>query len=236
MNRNLVFVALTILAFAFSTDACADGTIIDRLYDPYVQPLEKELEFRLLAQHDDDAPDVQRHLLGFGRSLSDRLAVEVYAIGSTGRGEGFAIDASEIELKWQLTEQGEYAVDWGLLFELEREFGENIWEASTSLLAGRDFGRWTATANLDLIYEWGGGIDNEFETTLHLQARYRYRESFEPGLEFHAGQDTLAIGPVISGLVRISAGKKFRWSAGLFCGLDTVSPESTFRLNLEYEF
>lgn len=216
--------------------AFADGTVIDRLYDPYVQPLEREIEFRMLAEHDDEIPDVQQHLLGLGQSLTDRVAVEIYAIGTTGRGDGYEIDASEIELKWQLTEQGEFSWDWGMLFELEREFEVNAWEASTSVLAAKDHGQWSTIVNLDLIYEWGNGIADEVDTTLHLQTRYRWREVFEPGVELHAGEDTRAIGPVFSGLYRVSAGKKFRWSLGLFAGLDDVSPESTVRLNLEYEF
>jgi hypothetical protein len=225
------------LALAFAARiVLADGVVVDRMYEPYVQPLETELEFRSVTQHNTETPDVQKQLLGLGRSLTDRIAVEVYAIGTHGKDEDLSIDSTEIEVKWQLTEQGEYAVDWGLLFELEREFEDNAWEASTSILTTRDLGRWTGTANLDFIYEWGSGIDNEFETTLHLQMRYRYREAFEPGFEFHAGQDTIAAGPVLTGLYRIATGHKLRWSLGAFTGLDNVSPDNIVRANLEYEF
>jgi len=214
----------------------ADGIVVDRVYDPYVQPLETELELRSLMQSDDATDDAQKHALGFGRSLSDIWAIEIYAIGTKTGSQSLSVNAFEIEAKRQLTEQGEYAFDWGVLFEVERESDDNIWEASAILLSSRDFGRWTGTANLGVVYEWGSGIDNEIETVLRVQARYRLKESLEPAIELHAGQDSKAIGPALTGLLRLSPGKKLRWDAGIFFGLDNDSADQTIKLNLEYEF
>ncbi|MFK7954473.1 MAG: hypothetical protein AB8B96_00115 [Lysobacterales bacterium] len=235
-TRHLIGLMGGATAMAVVSIAWADGAVIDRIYNPYVQPLEREIEMRSLFQNDDRQEDFDEVLLGVGRSLSERVSVEVYAIGSRTSGQDFSPDAAEVELKWQLTEQGEFAFDLGMLFELEREFEDNVWEASTSVLINRDLGRWTASANLDFIYEWGGGIDNELDTSLHLQTRYRLKEAFEPAIEFHAGEDTLAAGPVMTGLFRFSSGRKFRWSAGYFTGLDSISPDSTVRITIEYEF
>lgn len=214
----------------------ADGIVVDRVYDPYVQPLETELELRSLMQSDDATDDAQKHALGFGRSLSDIWAVEIYAIGTRTGSQSLSVNAFEVEAKRQLTEQGEYAFDWGVLFEVERESDDNIWEASAILLSSRDFGRWTGTVNLGVVYEWGSGIDNEIETLLRVQARYRLKESLEPAVELHAGQDSKAIGPALTGLLRLSPGKKLRWDAGIFFGLDNDSADQTIKLNLEYEF
>jgi hypothetical protein len=228
--------ATAVTLFLFPGLALADGIVINKIYDPYVQPLENELEWRMVDQNDDQLPDVQKHYLGFGRSLSDRWAFELYAIAEKGSGESLSFETYEFELKRQLTEQGEYAFDWGVLFELEREVEENAWEFSTSLLSSRDFGRFTATANLGFIYEWGGGIENEFETALHVQTRYRFKEAFEPAIELHMGQDTIAIGPAVTGLIRPSQGKKLRWELGVFAGVDDDSPDQTIKANIEFEF
>ena len=216
--------------------AIADGLIVDKIYDPYVQPLEKELELRNLFQYDDDLPDVQRHSLGFGSALGERWFAEVYAIALKTSGESLHIDTYELELKRQLTEQGEFFFDWGLLFELEREADVDVWEFSTSVLIAREIGDWTATANVDFIYEWGSPINDEFETALHTQLRYRWRESLEPGLEIHVGQDTTAIGPAFSGLRRLNVGSKLRWEVGYFTGLDDATADHILRLSIEYEF
>jgi len=214
----------------------ADGIVVDRVYDPYVQPLETELELRSILQSDDDFGDVQKHFFGIGRGWTDRWATEFYAIGIKNEGESISVEAYELEVKWQLTEQGEFAFDWGMVFELEREVQASVWELSGSLIASRDFGQWTGIANVGLIYEWGSGIQNEIETALHVQTRYRLKETFEPAIELHMGQDTVALGPAIIGLGRLSPGKKIRWEAGIFFGLDNQSPDQTIKLNFEFEF
>ncbi len=220
----------------FAPAAIADGIVVDRIYDPYVQPLETEVEWRSVLQSDDETQDLQIHSLGVGRSLSDRWAAEIYAVGSKTRTDDLDLDLYEFELKWQLTEQGEYALDWGAVFELERDTDDDTWEASASLLSARDFGRWTAIANVGLVYEWGSGVDNEFETELHVQARYRWQEAVEPAIELHMGQGTAALGPALTGLIRTSPGRKFRWEAGIFWALNNESPDQIVKLNLEYEF
>jgi hypothetical protein len=50
------------------------------------------------------------------------------------------------------------------------------------------------------------------------------------------GQDTTALGPSLTGLRRLSPGKKLRWEAGVFFGLDKKSPDQTIKLGVEYEF
>ncbi len=216
--------------------ARGDGIVVDRIYDPYVQPLETEIEWRSILQFDDDTHDVQKYMLGLGRSLSDRWAAELYVAGVKTHDDSFGIDAFELEFKWQLTEQGEYAFDWGVVFEFERETDRHISEASVALLTARDFGRWTGVVNAGLSYEWGSGVGNEIETELHVQTRYRLRESFEPAFELHLGQDTAVLGPALTGIHRFGPGRKLRWEAGAFFAVADNSPDHVLKLNLEYEF
>jgi hypothetical protein len=240
LARNSRRAAVTISALVpflvVSHVAVADGLVIDRVYDPYVQPLETEIELRSIIASDDQLPDVQRHSLGLARSLTDRVAIELYLIGTHTRADNLDLDAYELELKWQITEQGEFAFDWGMMFELEREVDSRAWEASAKVLSSRDFGRWTATANFALAYEWGAGVSDEIETEFHLQARHRFKEVLEPAVEFHMGQDVVLLGPLLAGVYRLSPGRKLRWDGGIFWGLDEKSPDRVIKLNIEYEF
>ena len=216
--------------------AAADGIVVSKIYDPYVELTETEIEWRFVEENFDPGPNIQKQSVGIGRALSDRWAVEFYAIAQRASGESLSVDAYELEAKWQLTEQGEYAFDWGLLFELERETEANVWEFSTTILASRDFGRTTVTANFGLIFESGTRIKNEIESTLRMQMRYRLRETFEPSVELHVGQDTTAIGPSIGGLMRVSKGRKLRWELGIFAGVTERSPDQVVKANIEFEF
>jgi len=238
MKRRYLLNAGTVPALAalLPLVATADGVIVGKVYDPYVQPLESEIELRFVAQDDDKSRDLEKYSLGVGRSVSGRWIVEMYAIALRSPGETLSIDTYEAEAKWQLTEQGEYAVDWGVLFELERGIEENSWEFTTQLLASRDFRQLTTIANLGVLIESGARIQNEVETTLRVQTRYRWKESLEPAVELQLGQDTKVIGPVIMGLIRASHRRKLRWELGILAGLDNRSPSHAIRANIEFEF
>ncbi len=212
--------------------------IIDKIYHPYVQPLEKELELRVSAQDDqpgnEDRSQVYR--LAYGQSLYEYWFAEIYLIGEKSSGDSFDIEAYELEMLWQLTEQGEFSIDWGMLFEIEKEAHEDVWEASIGLLAEKEWGRWSGTANFFIIEEWGSDIDDELETSLNLQARYRYSRSFEPAIEFYSGEDTLALGPAFLGQIPLGGKRQIKWETGLIFGLNHKSPNQTIRLLMEFEF
>lgn len=218
--------------------ARADGSTIDKIYHPYVQPEERELEFRSIIENNRDSPpgDGRVYRLGYGQSFSDRWFGEAYLIGVKNDDQALRLKAYELEALWQLTEQGEFFADWGMLFELEKKRSEDIMEFSTALLVEKEWGRWIGTANIYGIYEFGDDIDNEFETALAMQARYRRSRAFEPAVELYMGQGTRGMGPVMMGNWPLGGGRQLRWEGGVIFGLDGDTPDQTFRVLLEYEF
>jgi hypothetical protein len=192
--------------------------------------MEKEVEWRLVAA---DGDHLQR--LGIGRALTDRIFVEGYLLAAE-EGDTFRLQGYELETRLQLTEQGEYAIDWGLLLELEKAHEEDEYELATALLMEKQWGRWVGAANLWLEYEWGDAVKDEFETATALQARYRLSPEFEPAVEFYGGENTRALGPVAMGDIRFAAGKKLHWETGVLLGLSKKTPDATLRVLAEYEF
>jgi len=224
MNKRSIFWLLCV-----STVNHADGLAIDKVYHPYVQPLEKEIEWRLTAS---DGADT--HRFGFGQSVSDRLFLEGYVIAKQD-GSDFKIEAYEVEALIQLTEQGEYAYDWGLLFEIERETHDNIWEVASTLLIEREINNWVWTGNASVIYE-SGNNETEFETALAMQLKYRLSRQLEPMFEMYKAEDTFAIGPGLMGDVKFTGRQKLHWETGLLIGADSETPDSSLRVSAEYEF
>ena len=239
-GRGIAAPGLLVCALVLdSAPAFSDGSVIDKVYHPYVEQLEWELEWRMT--HEDENPptgveDVQTHRLGLGHGFGEYLFAEAYLIGRRSEDDSLDLYAYELEVLWQLSEQGEYFLDYGLLFELEREDEEDVWEYGTTLLLEKEFGRFSGTANLGLIYEWGSDIRDEWETSLALQGRYRMSPRFEPALEFYMGEDTLGIGPVLMGMERLGALRALRWEAGVIFGADDDTADYTVRAVLEYEF
>ena len=239
--KHTVAVARILLSLV-PISVLADGNSVDKVYHPYVYPEEREIEFRTIIQNDAnselDNQSVSR--LGLGKSVSDTLFIEGYLIGNKNRTDDFDLDAMEIEGKLQLTEQGEYTADWGLLLEFEKGFSNNLNELSVSILSEKEFGRLIGTVNLAMDFEWGGDLNknngNDLENRLLSQLRYRYTAAFEPAVEFYSGQDSTAIGPVVMGQIRLGSGRKLHWEGGLLLGMDNRSPDQTWRFLVEYEF
>ncbi len=219
-----------LLPLLFPALVMADDLAVDKVYHPYVQPLEQEVEWRMVAA---DGDHLQR--LGLGQSLNDRVFVEGYLLAAE-EGDTFRLEGYELETRFQLTEQGEFAVDWGMIVELEKAHQEDGWELATAVLMEKQWGRWIGAANLWLEYEWGDEVKDEFETAMALQTRYRLSPAFEPAIEFYGGENTRALGPVAMGDVRFGAGKKLHWESGVLFGLSKKTPDAILRILAEYEF
>jgi len=205
---------------------------------PYVQPLEKEFETRFMVEKD-NAQTLETYYLNktaFGFSINERLFSEFYIITEDDKSMQPKTRAYEIELRYQLTEQGEYSLDFGAMFELEKYARKNIWEAKTGLLTTGQYRNIETTTNIFLINEWGNDIQSEFETAFSLQSKYRLSPAFEPGFEAYFSQDTTALGPIIMGSFKIKPSQKLYWHLGIIKGYDKEIPDKTIKFHLEYEF
>ena len=129
MNSIHVRLLLLTLLLAGSTRIVADAEI-GRVYHPYVEPMEKEIELRsnIIDAPDSEEHSDQKHWPGAGYSISERWFVEANVIAAKDNGESLELEGFELEARRQLTEQGEYWADRGMLFEVERETSENTWE------------------------------------------------------------------------------------------------------------
>ena len=240
--RNLTawFVVVGALCGLLASDISrADGLYVDQVYDPYVQPLEKEFEYLGVYSVDNDSEfdGAQWHMLSAGMSLSDRVYTELGVVGKAGQdGAGFEWTSAEAELKLQLTEQGEYNSDWGLMFEYEAERDINVREFSSTVIMLREWQRWVGTVNASMVFEWGHDVKNEWETQLASQLRYRWNSTLEPALELYLAENSRSLGPVLTGRVRFGGGRALRWETGVLLALDGQTPNTNWKLLLEYEF
>jgi len=177
--RNLLLVTTLKLAVTASP-VMADGGGIDKIYHPYVQPLEREFELRSSIEEGSNSlsDDRQTWRLGYGQSFNEHWFGEAYLIAEKNSTDHLSATGYELETLWQLTEQGEYPVDAGLLFEFEKNDDPDVTELASTLLLEKEWGRWAGTANLRAIYEYGSAVKNEPESAAALQLRYRYAMEF----------------------------------------------------------
>ncbi len=234
-----VFISVFLMSASFS-HAYAKSTAIDKIYHPYVLPDETEVEWRLLSQHNDDV-NVLRQRLGYGFSLSEHVTMEGYLVGERNTADEFNLAAYELEIRWMLTEQGQYWADWGTLFTLEKKDAVNDWSAKAGIIFEKEIARTSLTMNFFVTQEWGNNPQNvtrknETETDFRLQYRYRWLPQLQPAIEFYSGNDYLGVGPAFMGLQRFAREKQLKWEMGFIFGLNKNSAEQALRVNIEYEF
>jgi len=221
-----------------SAKALADGRVVDKVYHPYVQALEREFEYRYFYQRQTDHPknNTMGQKLGYGFSVADRVAFELYLNTERVLPEDYSLTGYEAEVRWMLTEQGQYDADWGLLFEFERQNRNENYEFTTGLLMEKEYGPTSLTMNLLAVYEWGKTIGNEWETEFRAQYRYRYMPAVQPSIELYIGEDYRGAGPGFMGVHKFNNIEQLKWEAALIVAIDNHTIDRTIRFALEYEF
>ena len=189
-----------------------------------------------MLSHQNDAGNSLGQRIAYGQSITENIMVEVYLVGERDSNDDFGLSAYEIETRWMITEQGEYWADWGMLFEVEKQHKRDIWEFTTGLLFEKEYGRNSLALNAFLIYETGSDIQNEFETELRLQYRYRWMPQVQPAIEIYVGEDYTGIGPAFMGIQRFNGQKQLKWEMGFITGLNGDNKDHILRLAIEYEF
>lgn len=233
MKRLLLLVVLT--GAFFVSPVRADNFTVDKVYHPYVLPFEREFEWRLTSRQNDNG-NVLLQRFAFGHALSERIILEAYIVGARDESDNFGVDGYELEMRWMLTDQGRYWADWGALFELEKLHDTNDWEAKAGILTEKEFGRFSLTTNVTLVYEWGETVEDEIEGQFKSKFRYRWIPAFQPAVELYIAENYTGIGPAFMGIKRFDRQRQLKWELGFIAGLNGDSKDHTLRMSLEYEF
>jgi high-affinity iron transporter len=239
------------LVFAMATGA-RDAQAGFKVYYPYVEAGELEIEYRPSVTFDGDAAkdDAQKHLLGVGHSLTDWWFVELYGEWEreAGPGEDTDFAAFELENLFQLTNRGENWADFGVLVEYARtDSGSSPDELAVSLLASKESGKFQATYNLELAREIGNGAGNDIALAHRFQLKYRLDPAFEPAVEVFGefgpidsmpGFDRQEhyVGPVATGMLPLGdGGMKLKYNAGYLFGVSDAAADGVFKAIIELE-
>lgn len=232
--RRFLLTAIALCA-VFSSNGYADNFTVDKVYHPYVLPFEREFEWRLTSRQNDDG-NVLMQRFSFGHALSEFMILETYLVGARDENQDFGLESYEVELRWMMTEQGRYWADWATLFELEKQHNTDDWAVKAGILTEKEFGQFSLTTNITVVYEWGETVANEWESEFKAKFRYRWLPEIQPGVEVYVAEDFIGVGPAFMGIKRYDRQKLLKWELGFIAGLNGDSKDHTLRMSLEYEF
>jgi hypothetical protein len=174
---------------------------------------------------------------------------EVYAQFAHSTGQATRFDAVEWENRFQLTEPGQYALDWGFVAELEKPSDRSEgWNAKLGPLVQGSFGeRWQWNFNPLLAVNWSGADAASAHFVYQAQLKYRYRPMLEFGVQgfgdtgpwYHwtsFNSQFQNVGPAVFGHLALGGRQSIYYNAGWLFGTTSVTPGNTLRAQIEFEF
>lgn len=229
--------ALGLLAAA--SRARADDLVV---YSPYVTQGQSEFELRGIQQRDanpslDGARSAE---VSVAHAFTSWWRPEIY-LGEYERapGQGQRLVGNEFENVFQLTPQGEYWADLGMVlsYGYSREPGVASTLEFGPLLEKRS-GRIDQRLNLIWEKQVGGGADNKYALRAAYSFAYRVRRAFAPGFELYLRpvDNAYQVGPVLRGELVGTRGTELEYRFGVVFGVNAAAPSQTFLASLEYEF
>jgi hypothetical protein len=193
-----------------------------------------------------------RHSAGsvaLGLSPTAYWLTELYAAYARSGGTGTQFDAIEWENRFQLTDPGEYAIDWGSVVEVEKPHAAGSgWNLTLGpLMQGELADRFQWNFNPLVSRNLAGPAGATTNLAYQAQLKYRHRKSFEFGVQgfgdlgpwYHWSaleQQTHRFGPAIFGKVPLGGRRVFAYNAGWLFGLVPGAPSDTLRAQVELEF
>jgi hypothetical protein len=209
------------------------------IYSPTVEEGEKEIDVKFGQSRDAGQRLEREYSVGLGYGVNSFWFTEVYAKYKKEGDEANKFDAFEWENKFQLTETGKYAVDLGVLLEIERprEHAEG-WEVKVGPLLQREFGKVVLNANVlfEKHFKADAGVENEWETLYQWQARYRLSQPFEIGVQGFGEEKEANAGPAIFGKLPLGGHQAVKYNVGWLKGLNDNTANHTLRAQVELEF
>lgn len=245
-HRNPQATIAAIVTLALCASMPSEGVAGSKVYSPYVEKGELELEWKGAYNVDDDnaIDGAMKNKFAIGYAFTDYWYTEV--IGELEKDGASGADQEWTALEWenrfQLTQAGEYFVDMGAYaaYEVSLE-SHHADKAEMGLLLAKDTGLFTHYANIFLEKEVGGNTQNDTEAAFAWSTRYRYKEWLEPGFEVHSEFGELnkhhsydeqehLVGPVIYGKVG-----HFKYDVGYLFGASDAASDGQLKWVLEYE-
>ncbi|PZP84620.1 MAG: hypothetical protein DI582_08260 [Azospirillum brasilense] len=249
MARFMKKLALCMLAGMCASPAFA----VDKIYMPYVDAGEWELEYFANRSVDDDGAlnNAQAHEISLEHGVNDWWQTEVYGIWQKDPGNNLSFDAVEWENIFELTKPGEYWADMGATIAYEWTPDSDQADAlEARLLFAKPIGNTINVLNLAIEKEVGAGTQDDLEAALLWSTRYNYSPYFQPGFEiqseFGEVNDPSSfedqehyVGPVFYGTIPFEdegdeiEGLEYR--VGYLFGASSEASDGQVVLQLEYE-
>ena len=221
-----------------------------KVYYPTVEYGETEFELRGHVDFDsrDDLDNGQVFKIGAGRGFAPRWFSELYVeVEREPGGSSYEVESYEWENLFQITEQGRYRADLGLLVEYSKaRESDDPDKLEITPIVQKQFGRKLLTLNATFERETGSHAGGDWELAYAWQLLWSHREAVNFGIEGYGELGEVGdwkpsreqghqLGAVIGGKFGAQGHHGWKYHVALLGGLTTYTPDATLAAALEYE-
>ena len=231
------FAAMGLLAAGVTPDNAWAGPAA-KVYRPVVEFGETEIELRGgYIKDDGPANTTQAYVLDFGHGVTPWWFTEAVMELEKEPDGHFEVEEIEWENIFQLSEPGEYVLDYGLFAELKIPLASGLpYAVEIGPMFQKEFGRLVSNLNLLAERQFGDNAVRETEIAYRLQSRYRSGAAVDFGVQGFGEENAHLLGPAVFGQARLGERNKFKWDAAVLAGLTEDAEDFRFRWQLEFEF
>ncbi|MGE5147632.1 MAG: hypothetical protein ACM3N5_12845, partial [Candidatus Eiseniibacteriota bacterium] len=190
----------------------------------------------------------QNYKAAIGYGITDFWRAEVEGEFNKEPGRKLNYETTGIENIVRVLPEGKYWLDLGLFseYEIAADKGDPD-ELHFGPIAQTTVGPLLVTVNPFFAHEIGSHASASMEFEYGVQARYRWLESFEPGIEAFGRPGEIRgfgrvsdqehkIGPTAYGRFGFGRAGALKYEAGVLFGVTHGAPAETVKWLLEYEF
>lgn len=220
----------------------------DYVYVPTVTYGEREIDFKAGTGKISGVDRETDSSLGYGYGVTDKWFTEFYGKYKKADGNGTAFDAFEWENKFQLTQTGEYPVDFGLITEIERPRDRREgYEVKFGPLFQTEVGKTQLNLNVLFQRNYRAAEANPLKLGYQVQARYRWIQALDFGVQGFGdfgkwnhfaprSEQSHIFGPAIFGKIPLGGRHSIVYNAAYLASVGSAPHSNTFRTQIEYEF
>ena len=246
--RSVAGIFLLALPLAAPTAWAVDAS--DYLLLPTVVQGEREIDWRTGIASAGTTTNAQAdYALGVGYGVTAHWFTELAF--HYGERQGSTLQFRDVawENILQLAEPGEWPLDIGLSFEVERsQRSQDQLDVTGGVLLQKEFSLVQANLNILLNHVIEGTEPATTRVHFQGQLKYRYSEPFEFGVQAFSyvssyrttwapySDQVHRIGPVMLGKFKFGHERSLSYNAALLFGTTNRSPDRTLRFQIEYEF
>ena len=255
-RRRAAPLILVALVLALGTKSALSVNADEYLFIPTVTQGEREIDWHFGTGSAGDKTGSESNTgLAFGVGVTQHWFTELDVEYRRQSPLGTRLDAVEWENIFQIGEPGQWPVDLGMVFNVEKPYQPDRisiategWSIRFGPLLQKDIGTFEVNLNPLILRFLNGTESPATRFSYQSQIKYRYSRPLEVGIQafgrLSASGQTWApyseqvhrVGPVVLGRLALPREQSLSYNVAFLMGTTAHSPDRTLRFQFEYEF